>query len=45
MEIVSIYLGIPIGFNKQENMKHGEEVLASMMEDVKNIGRSRLKLI
>jgi hypothetical protein len=45
MEIVSIYQGMPIGFNKQENTKHGQEVLASMMEDVKNIGRSRLKLV
>jgi hypothetical protein len=24
MEIVSIYLGMPIGFNKSENTKHGE---------------------
>jgi hypothetical protein len=45
MEIVSIYLGMPIGFNKFENKKHGEEVLASMMEDVRNIGRSRLKIV
>jgi hypothetical protein len=45
MEIVSIYLGIPIGFNKFENTKHGQEVLASMMEDVRNIGRSRFKLV
>jgi hypothetical protein len=45
MEIVSIYLGMPIGFNKFENKKHGQKVLASMMEDVKNIGRSRLKIV
>jgi hypothetical protein len=45
MEIVSIYLGMPIGFNKFENKKHGQEALASMMEDVKNIGRSRLKIV
>jgi hypothetical protein len=45
MEIVSICLGMPIGFNKFENTKHCQEVLASMMEDVRNIGRSRLKLI
>jgi hypothetical protein len=44
-EIVSIYLGMPIGFNKYENMKHGQEVLASMMEDVKNVWRSRLKIV
>jgi hypothetical protein len=45
MEIVSIYLWMPIGFNKYENTKHWQEVLASMMEDVRNIGRSRLKLV
>jgi hypothetical protein len=45
MEIVSIYLGMPIGFNQFENKKHGQEVLASMMEDVRNIGRSRLKIV
>jgi hypothetical protein len=26
-EIVSMYLGMPIGFNKFENSKHGQEVL------------------
>jgi hypothetical protein len=44
MEIVSIYLGMPIGFNKYEDMNRGQEVLASMTEDAKNIGRSKLKL-
>jgi hypothetical protein len=44
MEIVSIYLGMPIGFNKFEGTKHGQEVLVSMMEDARNIGRSKLKL-
>jgi hypothetical protein len=45
MEIVWIYLGMPIGFNKFESSKHGQEVLASVMEDVRNIGRLRLKLV
>jgi hypothetical protein len=45
MEIVSIYRGMPIGFKRYENTKHGQEVLASMMEDAKNTGRSKLKIV
>jgi hypothetical protein len=45
MEIVSIYLGMPIGFNRFENKKNRQEVLASMMEDVRDIGRSRLRIV
>jgi hypothetical protein len=44
MEIVSIYFGMPLGFHKYENTKHRQEMLASVMEDAKNIGRSELKL-
>jgi hypothetical protein len=44
MEFVSIYLGMPIGFNRQENSKHGQEVLASMLEDARQIGRSKLRI-
>jgi hypothetical protein len=35
MEMVSIYLGIPIGFDSYENSKQGREVLANMLEDVR----------
>jgi hypothetical protein len=44
MEMVSIYLGIPIGFNRYENTKHGQEVLRSMLEDARQIGRSKLRI-
>jgi hypothetical protein len=45
MEIVSICLGMPIRFNKYENTKYGQAVLASMMENAKNIGKSELKIV
>jgi hypothetical protein len=44
MELVSIYLGIPIGFNRFENTKHGQEVLASIIRDARTIGRSELRI-
>jgi hypothetical protein len=44
MEMVSIHLGMPIGFNRYENTKHGQEVLSSMMEDACQIGRSKLQI-
>jgi hypothetical protein len=44
MEMVSIYLGMPIGFNRYENSKLGKEVLASMLEDAHQIGRSKLRI-
>jgi hypothetical protein len=45
MEIVAIYLGMRIGFNNYENTKHGQAVLASMMEDANNIGKSKLRIV
>jgi hypothetical protein len=44
MEMVSIYLGMPIGFNRYENSKHGQNVLASMLEDARIIGQSKLRI-
>jgi hypothetical protein len=44
MEMVSIYLGMPIGFNRYENSKHGQKVLANMLEDARIIGRSKLRI-
>jgi hypothetical protein len=44
MEMVSIYLGMPIGFNRYEKTKHGQEVLANMLEDARIIGRSKLRI-
>jgi hypothetical protein len=44
MEMVSVYLGMPIGFNRYENSKHGQEVLASTLEDARIIGRSKLRI-
>jgi hypothetical protein len=44
MEMVSICLGMPIGFNRYEKSKHGQEVLASMLEGAHQIGRSKLKI-
>jgi hypothetical protein len=44
MEIVSISLGMPIGSNRFENSKHEQKVLASVMEDARTIGESKLKI-
>jgi hypothetical protein len=44
MEMVSIFLGMPIGFNRYENSKHGQNVLASMLEDARIIGQSKLRI-
>jgi hypothetical protein len=35
MEMVSIYLGMRIGFNLYENSRHEREVLASMLKDAR----------
>jgi hypothetical protein len=35
---------VSIGFNRYENSKHGQEVLASMLEDARQIGRSKLRI-
>jgi hypothetical protein len=44
MEMVSIYLGMLIGFSRYENPKHGQEVLENMLEDARIIGRSKLRI-
>jgi hypothetical protein len=44
MEMVSVYLGMTIGFNRYENSKHEQEVLASMLEDPRQIGRSNHRI-
>jgi hypothetical protein len=44
MEMVSVYLGMPIGFSRHENTKHGQKVLANMSEDARIIGRSKLRI-
>jgi hypothetical protein len=44
MERASIYFGIPIGFNKYGNSKHGYDVLASMLEEARTIGQSKLPI-
>jgi hypothetical protein len=48
MKMFSIYLGMPIGFNRYENSKHGQEVfpcrLGSMLDDARQIGRSKLRI-
>jgi hypothetical protein len=40
-----IPMGMPIGCNHYENPKHGQEMLASMMEDAKTMGGSKLKIL
>jgi hypothetical protein len=35
---------MPIGFNRYENSKHSQEALASMLEDSRQIGRSKLRI-
>jgi hypothetical protein len=44
MEMVSFYLEMPIGFNLYQNSKHGQEVFVSMLEDARQIGRSKLRI-
>jgi hypothetical protein len=44
MEMVSIYLGTPIRFNRYENSRHKQEVLTSILEDTRQIGRSKLRI-
>jgi hypothetical protein len=44
MEIVLIYLRIPIGFNGFWNAKHGQAALASMMEHARDVSRSKLSI-
>jgi hypothetical protein len=44
MEMLSIYLGMPIEFNRYENSKHGQKMLSSMLENVPQIGRSKLRI-
>jgi hypothetical protein len=44
MDVVSICLGMPIGFNRWENSKHVQEVLASMLDHARQIGRSKLRI-
>jgi hypothetical protein len=44
MEMVPVSLEIPFGFNRCESSKHGQEVLASTIENVRQIGRSKLRI-
>jgi hypothetical protein len=44
MEMVSMYLGMPIGLNRYENSNPGQEVLASVIEEARQIGRSKLRI-
>jgi hypothetical protein len=44
MEMASIYLRMPIEFNRCENSKHRQEVLSSMLEHARQIGRSKLHI-
>lgn len=39
-----VILEMPTGFNRYENSKLGQEVLASMLEDGRQIGRSKLRI-
>jgi hypothetical protein len=39
METVSIYLVMPIGLNRSENSRHGQEALSPILEDSHHIAR------
>jgi hypothetical protein len=43
-ETSSLYLGTTIGFNKEDEAKHGKHIIDSMEENILAIGRSRLNL-
>jgi hypothetical protein len=40
----SIYLGLPIGANKEECAMHGKRVLASMKDHIIKLGKSNLNI-
>jgi hypothetical protein len=40
----SIYLGLPIGFNKEECSLHGALVLTSMKESIQKLDKSKLNI-